>query len=232
VTDESQTTPHEHFEVELPELALGVLDGRERSVLLAHVEACPSCTAELERLIAAADMLVGVAGELDPPVGFETRVFDRIQAHHPVTKANTAWRRRFLLVATTAAVLAAAFSIGWVVHSPKAPMNASAGTPRTYDHFADAPLVSRGKTVGDISLYTGTPSWMFMSVGSSKWSGTVWCAVTSTDGRTRTVGSFDLVSGRGAWGAPLPVAADKVRTAELESATGRVLARAQLSTNS
>ena len=58
---------------DLAELALGVLTGRERSRALSHVESCPRCSEELELLSRAADALVAVAPEAEPPLGFETR---------------------------------------------------------------------------------------------------------------------------------------------------------------
>jgi hypothetical protein len=63
-------------------------------------------------------------------------------------------------------------------------------------------------------------------VNSAEYSGSVRCRVTSADGVTRTVGSFDLNDGRGAWVAPLPKAFDYVRTAELVGTGGHVLATA------
>ena len=62
----------------LPELALGVLTGRDRVVALAHTESCSPCADELEQLARAADAVVLVAPELEPPVGFEVRLFSRM----------------------------------------------------------------------------------------------------------------------------------------------------------
>ena len=63
---------------ELPELALGVLTGRDRAQALAHVESCPRCAEELEQLSRAADAVVQVAPEVEPPMGFEMRLFERM----------------------------------------------------------------------------------------------------------------------------------------------------------
>ena len=82
---------------ELAELALGTLDGRDRATLLAHVQTCPACEAELDELSALADQLLEVAPEAEPPVGFETALFDRLRAEEgagPVARPWPAGRGR------------------------------------------------------------------------------------------------------------------------------------------
>jgi hypothetical protein len=75
-----QVTTHERFEVDLAELAAGVLDRREESVLLNHLVSCPSCVTEFEQLASAAKSLLLLVREMDPPVGFESRLWDRIES--------------------------------------------------------------------------------------------------------------------------------------------------------
>ena len=62
----------------LAELALGILTGRERATTLAHVDSCPRCAEELEQLSHAADAVVSVAPEIEPTMGFEVRLFNRM----------------------------------------------------------------------------------------------------------------------------------------------------------
>src|SRR5579872_5665273 len=68
----------EQHRAELPELALGVLTGRDRARVLAHVESCPRCAEELEQLSRAADAVVQAAPAAEPPMGFEVRLFERM----------------------------------------------------------------------------------------------------------------------------------------------------------
>jgi hypothetical protein len=72
--------PHGQFKGELAELALGLLCGSERAALLEHVGSCTSCSAELRDLETAVEALLLCAAEVDPPIGFEQCVLDRIQA--------------------------------------------------------------------------------------------------------------------------------------------------------
>jgi|SRR5579875_461002 hypothetical protein len=66
----------------LVELALGVLAGEERVRAVAHVEACSACSALVSELSAAADELLHLAPGVEPPVGFEARVFERLGVRH------------------------------------------------------------------------------------------------------------------------------------------------------
>jgi hypothetical protein len=58
----------------LPELALGVAAGDERARALGHLARCVPCRSVLESAAAAADALLLIAPEREPPPGFETRV--------------------------------------------------------------------------------------------------------------------------------------------------------------
>ena len=75
-----QVTSHERFEADLAELAAGVLDRREKAALLDHLASCPSCATEFEQLASAAKSLLLLVLEIEPPVGFEGRFWDRIES--------------------------------------------------------------------------------------------------------------------------------------------------------
>ena len=78
MSDDDEGAGCEEYEDELAELALGVLTGRERARALAHVESCPRCAEELEILSRTADTVVQAAPEMEPPLGFEVRLFERM----------------------------------------------------------------------------------------------------------------------------------------------------------
>ena len=95
---------------ELPELALGVLTGRERAEALSHVESCPRCADELEQLSRAADTVVQAAPDVEPPVGFEVRLFERmgVTAEPSRPRRLRKIRPAYWVPATIAAAAAAA----------------------------------------------------------------------------------------------------------------------------
>jgi hypothetical protein len=227
VIERGSTENHERFIEQLPELAVGVLDGRERAELLDHVDGCVSCSDELEQLMATADDLVHLAAEVDPPVGFETRVIEQIRVGTP-TRLHDRWRRRWVIVTSAAAAVLIAFGLGWVAHAvgPQ-PVRGAVVAPGTSRDVKEASLMSGGRSLGMVAVYADEDGWLLMTVNSAGYSGTVRCLVTSGDGATRTVGTFDLIEGRGAWAAPLSLTNDGVRSAQLVDRHGRVLATAR-----
>ena len=85
-------------------LALGSLAGKEREAALGHLETCARCSSEVEELSAAADELLHLAPEAEPPLGFEARVFERLGLSPASGRATPApagrrsgrrWRARF-----------------------------------------------------------------------------------------------------------------------------------------
>jgi hypothetical protein len=60
------------------ELALGALTGRERAKAFAHLEQCRSCREDVRQLTVAGGRLLELLPPARPPVGFETRVLDRL----------------------------------------------------------------------------------------------------------------------------------------------------------
>jgi hypothetical protein len=94
---------------------------------------------------------------------------------------------------------------------------------------ATAVLTDEGKTVGRVSTYGGSKPWMIVTLAGSSTEGRITCEVVTTDGVTHKLGSFSAKDGYGAWGAPLRVAPQDVRKAEMVSSNGTVLATAQLS---
>jgi hypothetical protein len=223
MTDPGDLMSHDDLRAELPELAAAVLDGRARAELLDHVDSCPSCALELEELTAAADGLVHLGGGVDPPEGFDARVFEQMGLRPSRARRRILpLRRPLMALGAAAAAVALAFGLGWAVH-PGSPTHHAASRERP----VEAPLVSAGRTVGVVSVYAGKPAWLSMRVEGSPWSGSVRCTVTSATGVTTTVGWFSVTSGYGTWMVPLPPGAASVRAASLASPDGTVLAAAR-----
>jgi hypothetical protein len=215
----------EAFENDLAELALGILSGRDRIAVLEHVESCERCSAELERLSLVADALLSLAPEVEPPVGFELRLAERLQSPAGPRRGHLPRHRRAVVLAVAAVVLAIlGFGLGAFVGPPS--MNVR--SPSVQANLTSAKLSSHGHVMGEVMVSSGTPAWMFMTVDAGAWSSEVTCEVTLASGKVVTIGVFKLSNGYGAWGAPLPAAAHEVRSARLVSPDGSVLASAQL----
>lgn len=205
----------------LGEFALGILGGRERSRVLAHVGGCDACRAELESLVTAADALFDAGPTSEPPVGFEVRLTQRLHAESRRRRARRPLRGA-ALVAAALVLLVAGFAVG---HAQGNRANSSA----TSTHAPlSADLLSSGHVLGHVWLSPGPPSWIYMNIDDPNWTGTIWCQVTLANGRALEVGAFSLAHGYGAWAAKFDAAGSPVTSARVRDAKGTVLASARL----
>jgi hypothetical protein len=213
--------PHdsEEFLSELSEVALGVASGRRRAEILRHVENCSVCSNELDNLALTADAVLRLAPEIDPPLGFESRVAKRI--HEGLHSRRTRNSHRSLKLAVAALVAAiVGFSLGSLF---------ATGTTVTHSissSLASSRLESHGRAVGEVFLANGNPSWMYMSVESGNLSGVVRCEIVLAKGGVENIGQFTLYAGNGSWGVPFNLKISQVHEAQLVSTTGAVVATA------
>jgi hypothetical protein len=211
---------------DLAELALGVLTGRSRAEALSHVESCPRCAEDLEQLSRTADTVVQVAPALEPPMGFEVRLFERMGVAD-LHRRRRRIRPTFWVPAVVAAAAAAlALGLGLTLTSSSPVHTATA--PAHHGKVISADLVEDGATVGHVVAFGGKQPWMSMMLADSTAQGTVHCIVVTANGMTHLVGTFVARQGYGAWIAPLHVNPADIRTAEVVSPSGTVIATASL----
>jgi hypothetical protein len=237
------------------ELALGVLTGRERAMAVAHLDECDACREDVRHLMAAGEQLLELLPPAEPPAGFETRVLERLGLPVPATQdaspppvprrgislrrrksapaappARPGGTRRVGRMRRTLAAVAVGFAViaaglgGWRI-------GAGPSTSSAAGQLTTASLLSAThQQVGNIFVYSGTPSWLYMSVDDlNSGQQAVTCQVLGTDGRVTTIGSFQLTDGYGAWGSPDPGNVGHLSGARLVSANGTVLATATFS---
>lgn len=211
---------HDRYRADLAEHALGILDGRDRADLLAHVATCTECSENLQGLTASTDSLLHLPVGAEPPVGFESRVMERIK----IEKLSPAPRDRRLgvLLSLAAAIVLFSFGVGWATNDLA---TRPATRPAASGGIEQRALQSSGHTVGLVYAYTGRSSWMFVTLDAPGAPASVNCVVITKDGERRYIGTFRLAAGKGAWGTPLPVTFRSVRNVELTSMTGSVVAR-------
>ncbi len=226
MSDDMRDRGCEGYANEVAELALGVLTGRERSRVLAHVESCPRCAEELEVLSRAADTVVQAAPEMDPPLGFEVRLFERMGAKEVRPRRRRLRPSRWVPAVVGVAAAALAVGLGLSLTSSSTPtVTAQAQRPH---QVVTAALVEKGEKVGKVMTFGGDKPWMSMMLADSTARGKVDCVVVTDDGVTHQVGTFETDKGYGAWIAPLHVDPENVRTAEVVSPSGTVIATATL----
>ena len=230
------------------ELALGILDGRERAEALVHLEHCPACHRELLLMGDLADRLIELTPGAEPPAGFETRVLASLasQSRSPESRSpesrpphgrpprgrllsgrspqgRSPWRS--VKVALVAAALAVAVGVGgWALGRQGTGGGPSIGG----DRVATAAFVTGSRHVGQVIAAPGAHPWIYMAVDTGLGDQTVVCQIRERNGATVTLGSFPLSNGYGYWGAPIP-ASSTITGAQLIDARGRTVATASFS---
>jgi len=225
-------------DADLAELALGALTGKSRVAALAHLEVCHRCAGEVEQLAAAADELLHLAPASEPPVGFEADVFKRLGlSPEPkrqwlglsATSKWPAWSRLAAAAAVAAVVLVGAGAgLGVAVSGDKA--NNVSQPPSALIPGTHLVAFKQGSTtVGELMVYPGNPTWLFMYIKAPDWYGALRCEVVVDQGRTVSLGHFWLSGGEGAWAASTSQPAGRLSEALIVGQDGKVLARARLS---
>jgi hypothetical protein len=216
--------PCEAFSDDLALLALGTLSGRERAVVLSHLEGCASCSEEVEQLSLAADALLPLAPQVSPPAGFEVRVLERMGIEVPARRRPRMLSPRRLALGVAAAVMAVggAFGVGlWVDRAPAPRLALAPPVARLFE--SDLTSASH-HYLGELYLAQGKPGWLFMSINGAGATGYVTCQLSTADGRRVTVGTFWLAAGSANWASALSVPAGTVRMASVVTSDGTVLA--------
>jgi hypothetical protein len=210
----------------LPELAAGVAAGDDRARALAHLAGCPDCRQELTDLSAVIDELTLLAPAREPSPGFESAVLSALSPR--------ARRRLSPVVLATAATLLGALLAGGVVWGQTADDRHLA---QRYRHTLDvahgkymvaAPVEGGGGT-GTVFAYEGSPSWLFVSLEDSPWTGRYEVQVVTRDGRIVDAGWCEVKDGRGSWGRTVTVPVDNISAIRM-SAPGTGTLRASFRT--
>ena len=174
---------------------------------------------------------MGLAPEVEPPPGFETRVLARVLPDRGSTSPLSGWRRarrrtrnRWAAVAVVGSLLGGG-TAGWWVGEHRAVPSANRGVDTS--PLEEAGFVSGDRRVGELFAYRSGHPWVYMVIDAPQVSGVLTCQLRDASGRFVTVGSFDLRQGQGYWGAPVPAGAHIVAARLLDS-TGRQVALARL----
>jgi hypothetical protein len=214
----------EAFRDDLASLAIGALTGLDRARVLAHLEVCPHCTAEVEELSATADVLTTLIADADPPPGFADRTMDLLRADR-VVPLRPAGRSAFRRVAAVAAVVVL-LAVGTVAGAEVA----SSGRHAPSTDVRTTSLHSTVGTEGTVLLVSsGHQGWLVMTLHDAPTSGAVTCSIVLTDGTRKDLGEFDLTDGYGAWSVDLPVPTSTVRTVSVVDGSGAMVASARVS---
>jgi hypothetical protein len=136
-----------------PELALGVLCGRERAEALEHLDGCSSCRQLVTSLSGVTDELLrSFAPSVEPSAGFEARVLEALTPTRRV-EPHRAPRHRVLASLAVAACLALLVGVAVAVG------------PSAKPAFAAAKMrAASGEVVGWIFVGGDEPSGVYMTL--------------------------------------------------------------------
>lgn len=182
----------------LAELALGTLTGQERARVLEHLATCADCRHELQSLAEIGDELLLLTPCAEPPVGFESRVLERLLSSN--TREFPA--RRWIL-ATAALVVAAALGGGAIYLVDRPDRELAQSYRRTLGvaegtYVAARPLVgSDGRERGYVFGYQGSPSWIFCVLREGE--GGIYDIEISTDDGASITGVMEVADDAGTW---------------------------------
>lgn len=204
-----------------PELALGVLGGRERAEALEHLDGCSSCRQLVTSLSGVTDELLReFAPSIEPSSGFEARVMHAIT---PPTRVAPRRIRRRGLVASLAVAACLALLIGLLVAiAPTAKPALAAAKMKTAD----------GQVVGWIYLDNHHPTGVRLSLPG-------WADQIERYGQTGDTYSLRITERTGAdrvlpvaldsdasWNATLDIDPGAITTAALIDGRGHVWCQA------
>jgi hypothetical protein len=214
------------------ELALDIVEGKERDAALRHLTGCPECRRLVTELSSVGEDLLMLAPPREPPPGFESRVLAAIAepAVRPIREPVRRRRRWVRAMAVAAAVLiAAALGGGSAFLAMAGDRRLAAGYRSVLAEgrgafFAAAPLRGPDGRIGTVFGYEGRPSWIVVTLqppGSEESSFAV--RILTRDGRDLVVGDAILGGEHEAWGRQIPVDLSAVHQVRFVGSDGRVV---------
>jgi hypothetical protein len=195
-----------------PELALGVLAGRDRAEAIEHLQDCPACEQHVRELSVVGDRLVLLVPGAEPPVGFEQRVLERLGLAQ-----RRRWRHRRWLAAAAVVLAIGLAAGGWALRGV---LHDTESQP-----FITANLTSTGGPVGEVSIFTDRRAWLYVDLSTAT-SPTVTCQLLLTDGRSVDVGTFPTTGAETDWASPVSVAGTQISDVRIIAEDGSLIGTA------
>jgi len=185
---------------QLPELALGVLDGVERAAVLDHLETCSRCRTVAGTHAATADALALLAPEAEPPSGFVARTQDRLRREQGRERRRRWSRQQILAVAAAAALLVIATLATVRIVDASGGSNVAAG--RVHEAAMLGGSGASAHPVGRAyATDTSGEGFVFLSVDYGLGSGRYSVDVVG-DREVVRVGTMSVDDGQGEWAGP------------------------------
>lgn len=226
---------------DIAEMALGILGGRERGAVLAHLQRCGRCQATAAGLAMTANRLSELAPRLEPPKGFDQRVVsaiirqagDSLNCDPLIPRPRTPGQRT-PIIASVLAIVMLSLGAAYAVDSfskPGVPQHPNEQDQSATDMMS-APLLAGSRQIGTVYLFAHRPVWVVVSMSgaddpsTATVDDTVRCDLTRRDGSQVALGSFALRDGHADWAVRTALDPDALTGAELTAHIGRVVSTA------
>jgi hypothetical protein len=204
-----------------PELALGIVGGPERAEALQHASECGPCRALVGELAEAADALMLLAPESEPPPGFEERVLAALRAPR--------WRMRRRAAVMVAAAAAAAAIVSIVgVRVVESVQETNRIVAAASDVRSARMTGANGVDVGNVFVSNGRPSSVVVNVNYGVPSGRYGIEFR-TGSAAKHLGAVSIRDERGAWGGAVGLPGGATGSVVLVGEDGAVVCEARLS---
>lgn len=192
---------HDEVRELAPELALGIAAGEQRARALAHIAFCSECRTLVDDLSRAADEMLLVSPQKEPPIGFEAQAVRRVRGIRP--------RYRLRLAAAFVSVAFIAIGLTWIVTQAATSRDRDLADRylaliegRSGELFAAPLRTADGGRAGQVFAYEGSANWIFIVVTAKTGNGMHEIVLTPrVQAAGSTVGRIRLVDGRGSWGS-------------------------------
>lgn len=198
------------------ELALGTISGAERAAALDHLAGCAPCRNLVDQLARAADSLLLLAPETEPPPGFESRVLSRMGVAASPVVSLASRRRRRALVVVAAAALVAGLSVGGaaVLDDDRAPSDVRTALASDIG----------GRWTCRAVVYGDDPTWLVVSLDRTDDLSATFSVEAVYAGRSTpvAVGALTIDRGHGTFAGPIELPADDIQSVRVLDAKGTV----------
>lgn len=183
--------------VDVVALALGDVDGLHPPAMARHLLRCATCRREYDETVATIGALLPAVPAVQPPLGFDQRVLERLAVAPPRERHRPAraGRTRAWLVAAAALLVLASGAVGWWVVASRGPDRAGIVSPLE--------LSGGGGRVGTVSVAeVDGEAVMVVAILAASDGVSYRCRTTLADGTT--IESRAWPPGNGAWIVPVP----------------------------
>lgn len=210
-----------------PELALGLVTGRERADAISHLQGCATCRVRVAGLTRLHDELRGLIPPAEPPAGFESRVLDVRVAGAAARSTGRRRRRPACAVVGAVAAAGALVGVGWVVTTP----NVAPAPVVSEQVVMFAPLIFEGHEVGQVYAHPGSSTWIYLYLEvAPAVPAPLTCEVLRRDGSSAVAAQVPVVDDDAFWGGPVAFERGVLAGVRVVDATGAVVGTARFDT--